>query len=228
MSGAARPRPRPAELVGPPPGPCSLPAAKRPGAPPGGGADLELAGGPRTDIIGAMTRRLLATAALLAALLPAAAHAARREKVSPSFGFRLGGVTAVSSASPDTLTAIGGGAYALFDIPDLLVDVSGDVFAGEDRARLVSAGAGAYLPLAPGETTPYLGGGLKIGWSRFGGDGTLGLHPFGALGVLIGRSWSPQIRLEVAWFFTTGTERRGPGFPSRHANGPVATFGIGF
>ena len=177
-----------------------------------------------------MKRRLLATAALLAVLVlvPAAARAAPREKVHPTVGFRLGGVTAVSSASPDTLTAIGGGVYALFDIPDLLVDVSADLYAGESRARLFSAGAGAYLPLTPGETTPYIGGGLKIGWSRFGGDGALGLHPFGALGVLVGRSWSPQIRLEIAWFYTTGTERRAADLPTHHANGPVATFGIAF
>lgn len=171
--------------------------------------------------------RALALAALVT--LPAAASAApRREAAHPSFGFRLGAVTTTSSAAKDNLTAIGAGGYALFDMPGLLADVSADVFTGESRARLVQAGFGAYYPLDEGETTPYLGGGLKIGWSRFGGDGTTGLLPFLGAGLLIGRSWSPQIRLEVSWFYSTGTERREAGLPVHHANGFVATFGMGF
>jgi hypothetical protein len=171
---------------------------------------------------------------LLALALPAAAAAAprdafaRRQRAESSVGFRLGAVTATHSASPDTLTAPGGGIYMLFDMPGLLVDVSADLFAGEDRARLVQAGGGAYYPFVDDETTPYAGGGVKVGWSRFGGDGAFGLQPFLGGGLLIGRSWSPSIRLDVAWFFTTASERRGPGFPSRHANGPMFTFGLGF
>jgi hypothetical protein len=178
-------------------------------------------------------------ALLLAVLLvPTAASAASgassrgsskpaRESAERSFGLRLGAVTALSSAASGTKTAPGGGAYFLFDMPGLLLDVSADVFAGEG-ARLVGAGFGAYFPMIDDETTPYLGGGMKLGWSRFGGDGAFGLLPFGAVGLLIGRSWTPQVRIELAYFVATATERRGPGFASRHANGPIMTFGIAF
>jgi hypothetical protein len=173
--------------------------------------------------------------AVLALASPAAAQAQRRsdgreprERVEPSFGVRLGAVSALTSAARGTPNAAGAGGYAMFDIPGLLADVSADLFFGEDRARLVQAGFGGYFPFGPGETTPYLGGGLKLGWSRFGGDGAFALHPFAAAGILIGRSWSPHIRADVAYFVSTGTESRGPGFSERRASGLIATFGIGF
>jgi hypothetical protein len=174
------------------------------------------------------SRTLLAALAL--AVLPTVAHAElrARELAHPAIGFRLGSVSAVSGASPNTLTAIGGGAYVLFDIPGLLADVSADLYAGEARSRMVAAGLGAYVPLGNGETLPYFGGGLKLGWTRIGGDGATGLIPYGAAGLLIGRSWSPHVRVEAAWFFQTGTERRADGFSARHASGPGLTFGIGF
>jgi hypothetical protein len=174
--------------------------------------------------------------AVLALASPAAAHAQSRrsdgreprERVEPSFGVRLGAVSAFTSAASGTPNAAGTGGYVMFDIPGLLADVSADLFFGEDRARLVQAGFGAYFPFGPGETTPYLGGGLKLGWSRFGGDGAFGLHPFASIGLLIGRSWSPHIRADLSYFVSTGTESRGPGFSERRASGPIATFGIGF
>jgi hypothetical protein len=171
--------------------------------------------------------------ALALAVLPTAAHAElrTREMARPSFGLRLGAVSAVSGAAPDSLTAIGGGAYMLFDIPGLLAEASADLYGGESRSRMLAIGLGAYAPLdfgARSETVPYVGGGLKLGWTRFGGDGATGLLPYGAVGLLVGRSWSPQVRIEAAWFFQTGTERRADGFPARHASAPMLTFGLGF
>jgi hypothetical protein len=175
--------------------------------------------------------RLLVRAPLLALLLaPAAAPAAEgrsHEQARSSYGVRLGAATALSSAASETLTAPGGGGVLLYDIPGLLLDVTFDLYAGEG-ARLVAGGFGAYYPFLEGETTPYLGGGLKLGWSEFGGDGAFGLIPQASAGLLIGRSWSPHVRLDVSYFFCTATEQRGPGFESRHANGVIATFGIGF
>lgn len=173
--------------------------------------------------------RALALAAALAVLPTAAlAQTTKVESAHRSLGFRLGGVTAVGNAAGETRTVIGGGMYMMFDIPDLLAEVSADVYTGESRSRMIQAGLGAYIPLADGETIPYFGGGLKLGWSRFGGDGTWGLQPFLGVGALVGRSWSPHIRVDVQWFYTTGTERRTPDAPSRHAHGPMFLFGIGF
>jgi hypothetical protein len=151
-----------------------------------------------------------------------------RGTARPTYGFRLGAVTATSSVSTDNLTAIGGGGYALFDIPGLLADVSFDLYGGESRARMIAGGLGAYLPFGDGETVPYVGGGVKLGWTRFGGDGATGLLPYPALGLLLARSWSPQVRAELSWFFQTGTERRAAGGPAFHANGPVLSVGMSF
>ncbi|HET7752778.1 MAG TPA: hypothetical protein VFK85_02615 [Anaeromyxobacteraceae bacterium] len=176
--------------------------------------------------------RPLAAAAVLAfALVPAAALAQSRparQQASYTLGARLGGFAGVNYAAPDSPSGIGAGVVWTFDIPGLLADVSFDAMFGESRARLVWGGFGAYYPLTEDETTPYLGGGLKVGWARFGGDGAVGLMPFGSIGLLIGRSWSPHIRLDISLFGSTGSERQTPESPSKHPVGAVATFGMGF
>jgi hypothetical protein len=146
----------------------------------------------------------------------------------PWLGARLGGVVAVGSAADDALTAGGASLYGLFDGREFLADVNFDVYVG-DRARLIALGIGAYYPFAPANVTPYVGGGLKVGWSRFGGDGTFGIIPFGAFGVLIGREGYIQIRAELAWFVALNGEERSdrPG-TNAHATGPLMTLGLGF
>jgi hypothetical protein len=170
-------------------------------------------------------------ALLLAALLaPAAAPAAEgrfHEQARSSIGVRLGSAMAFSSAADETLTTAGGGGFVLWDIPGLLLDVSLDLFAGEG-AHFVAGGFGAYYPFLEGETTPYAGGGLKLGWTEFGGDGAFGLVPHLSAGLLVGRSWSPQVRLDLAYFYTLASEERDPGAESHHASGLLLTFGIGF
>jgi hypothetical protein len=174
-----------------------------------------------------MTRSLALAAALL--LLPAAARGAEsREKAKPSWGLRLGVATVPWSASSKTLTPAGGGGYVLFDIPGLLADVSADVFVGESQARYVAGGLGAYLPFGDGETLPYVGGGFKLGWTQFGGEGTWGIIPTLSAGALIGRSWSPSVRAQVDWFWTSGTEEKDPASSSHHASGFIFTLGLGF
>ncbi len=143
----------------------------------------------------------------------------------PWIGVRLGGMAAFSSASSSTPTAAGGGAYLLFDGRDYLADVSADLFFGDD-ARLLAAGLGVYYPFSPGNVTPYAGGGLKLGYSRFGGDGAFGLQPYAAMGLLVGRAWAPQLRVELAWFLALAREDGGVSAGGSRAHGPVLTLGI--
>jgi hypothetical protein len=180
----------------------------------------------------------LAVAALVCAAAPQPVRAANDRGASrddggrplPWFGVRLGGLFAASSASDGTPTAGGGGVYALFDGRDFLADVAFDAYAG-DRARFFALGLGAYYPfaLARSNTAPYLGGGLKLGKTRFGGDGAFGMIPFLSGGVLVGREGYVQLRAELTWFFTAATETRTdrPG-ETWHANGFMATLGLGF
>ena len=189
--------------------------------------------------------RLAATAAaavvVVAAPLPVRAyesdHTTRAARTTPQdagrplpwFGLRLGGLAAVGSAGDSTPSAGGGGAYALFDGRDFLADVAADIYLG-DRARMFALGLGAYYPFALANITPYLGAGLKLGWTRFGGDGAFGMIPFAAAGLLFGREGYVQVRAELAWFVALSREERTdrPDDPGSRANGPVATLGLAF
>jgi hypothetical protein len=144
-----------------------------------------------------------------------------------SLGVRLGGLVAYGSPA-GAPSGIGGGAYGLFDLQSVLADVSADVYGG-DKAAQISGGLGVYLPMAAAaNTTPYLGGGAKLAWVKFGGEGAFGLQLYGALGLLASRQWSPHIRVELAWFFDTMRERERGGGPGHLSNGPMATIGLGF
>lgn len=176
-------------------------------------------------------------AALALLLLPSLAAAQWRQRPAPdagarydaplALGLRLGGMVAYS-APAGAPTAVGGGLYGLFDLHGLIADLSADAYGG-DKALQLSGGLGVYWPAAgEASTTPYLGGGAKLAWVRFGGDGAFGLQPYLAVGLLAGRQWSPHIRLELAWFFDTMKEREKYGGPGHLANGPMATIGLGF
>ncbi len=177
-------------------------------------------------------------AAALALLVPSLALAqARPSRAAPdpeprylaplSFGLRLGGLVAYSSPAGGP-SGVGGGGYALFDQQSILADVSADVFGG-DRLFTMAGGLGVYWAVFPArDFTPYLGGGVRLGWVKFGGEGAFGLQLFGALGVLASRHWSPHVRIELAWFADTMGEREKGGGPRHFSNGPVATLGLGF
>jgi hypothetical protein len=175
-----------------------------------------------------MFRTAALVAALVLASLPAKAGAAVGEHDTslPWFGVRLGGLAAAGSLAGGTPTAAGAGGYALFDGREFLADVGLDLYFGND-ARFIAAGIGAYYAFLPrSNTTPYAGGGLKLGWTRFGADGAWGLIPFFGGGVLIGRTYYPQIRVELIWFVNTSSEERGA--ERSHSHGPMLTLGLGF
>jgi len=186
------------------------------------------------------------TLALLALLAAAPAVAADRSEASPPgeasvrqdpsrdsgrmpwLGLRLGGVIGVGSASGGQPGAGGGGAYVLFDARDFLGDVNADFFVG-DGVHFYALGIGAYYPFSRGNVTAYLGGGVKLGWTEFGGDGTFGVLPYGAFGVLMGREGYIQLRAELGYFVATSRETKpGDTGAGTHANGPIMTLGLGF
>ncbi|MFL5264609.1 MAG: hypothetical protein ACJ79R_16795 [Anaeromyxobacteraceae bacterium] len=173
------------------------------------------------------TRNAVALAAL-ALLLAAPAARAEDARSFPWTGVRLGGAWGFNSASGGTPSAGGGGGYVMFDANEYLADFSLDLFFG-DSAHLVDAGLGAYYPFSHGNVAPYAGGGIKVGWTKFGGDGTFGMIPYAALGVVFGRTAFPQLRLELAYFLATSRERAaGQTGDGARANGPMLTLGLGF
>jgi hypothetical protein len=172
----------------------------------------------------------LALAALLALLAAAPVSAAARDDAGrlPWFGLRLGGVTAASTPAGGSSGAGGLGGSALFDARDFLADASADLFVA-DRVHVVAAGLGAYYPFLPGNVAPYAGGGVKVGWTRFGGEGTFGMIPYAAAGLLVGRGYYPQLRVELTYFVATSRERAAAEVGSGvRAHGVSATFGLAF
>jgi hypothetical protein len=178
-----------------------------------------------------MTLRLRAVAFAFTALAlgaPGRAGASADPGRLPWLGLRLGGVSAVAAARGGADGAGGGGAFALFDAREFLADASLDLFLG-DRTRVVAAGLGAYYPFLPGNVAPYAGGGVRAGWTKFGGDGTFGMIPYAAAGLMLGRNSYPQLRVELEYFLVTSRERatgvRGDGV---RVHGATATFGLAF
>jgi hypothetical protein len=174
---------------------------------------------------------LLLLPALAAAEPPSYAQGrARREEASgrvPWVGVRLGGLYAVNSPRGNTPGAGGGGVYALFDGGQFLADVALDGAFGDD-ARFLAAGLGAYYPFLPGNVTPYLGAGLKVGYTRFGGDGVFGMIPFAAGGIVVGREGFVQFRTELAWWVAAAREADRGGGGGTRSHGPLATIGLAF
>ena len=195
-------------------------------------------------VLHGLSALVLAALVSAAALAPVSARAAQGDRALaldrsarqdarslPWLGLRLGGLIAVNSLANDAPTAGGVSGYALFDGRDFLADVNADLYFG-DNARFFAAGLGAYYPFALANITPYLGGGLKVGWTRFGGDGTFGIIPYAALGVLFGREGYVQVRGELAWFVALSREDR-PATAARPADsarshGPMLTLGLAF
>ncbi len=135
------------------------------------------------------------------------------------FGLRLGGITPLNPGGSESGT--GGGFFWQYDARTFFVDVGMDGFWGR-HYHDVALGFGAYLPLLPGSTTPYLGGGLRYAWARFEGDWSSGLQPQAVLGVMIGRITAVQIRAEVTWFYAAFQTHQ------RNANGLLWTAGVVF
>jgi len=171
---------------------------------------------------------LLAPSLALAQARPArAAEPEGRYQAPVAFGARLGGLVAYG-APVGSATAVGGGAYALFDQRSLLADVSADAWGGDKLFRL-GGGLGVYWAAQPqANHSVYLGGGVRLAYARDGGEGAFGLSLHGAVGLLASRHWSPHVRLELAWFVDTMGEREKGGGPRHRANGPMATLGLGF
>ncbi len=151
----------------------------------------------------------------------------RKLAATRSFGLRLGSAGGLGRAPGTTAAAMtGAGVFWLYDARELLADLSFDLFAGSGD-YLVALGLGAYWPVLRTNVTPYLGAGLRFTWSKFGGEGAHGLTPHAAVGLLVGRLWSLQLRAEVDYFVNAYTEDVAGG-AAYHAHGVAGQIGIGF
>lgn len=155
-----------------------------------------------------------------AARVPFAADASGGpHPLRPRYGVRLGGVFAMVGAGA---TLQGASFSAQFDAERFFVDVTAELYAGE-ATHLAAVGTGAYLPLAQGDMAPYVGGGLKLASTRFGGKSACSPVPFAGAGVVLGRAGQVVARAELDWLQALGANDGGGG-----AGGPLLSFGLGF
>jgi hypothetical protein len=146
-------------------------------------------------------------------------------------GLRLGAVVPFNKpeGSEDGLPGLG--VFWLYDVRSFLADISLD-FHSKENAGDFTVSLGAYYPFSRTNTTAYAGGGLRYGFSDYGGsasDGGSGMSVYAAGGVLFGRMSTVQLRGELGFFqnfFRETTFTDGPNEHSR-SNGVIVSAGIG-
>jgi hypothetical protein len=149
-----------------------------------------------------------------------------KKKATSVFGLRLGASAPLHSpdGSPNALP--GFGVFWLYDVRTFLADVSLD-FHTKDGDGDFNVSLGAYYPFSRENTTPYLGGGMRYGTSEYGGNGGSGISAYAAVGVLIGRLSTVQLRGELALFQNLFEENQDAG-SAAYSNGFIVSAGIGF
>lgn len=117
------------------------------------------------------------------------------------------GLAAFNRPDGSRSAAAGGvNAFLYFDAEFLLWDASIDLL-GHDGNLLFDLGVGVYYPLAATTVSPYIGGALRWSAATFGGAGASGISPEAVFGVIVGRTSSSQLRVQMGYFFDIFSEQ---------------------
>ena len=143
------------------------------------------------------------------------------------------GLAALNRPAGSRSAAAGGvSAFLYFDAEFLLWDASLDLL-GHDGNLLFDAGVGVYYPLSATTVSPYVGGALRWSAATFGGAGASGISPEATLGLIVGRTSSSQLRVQMSYFFdlfaeqpSATTTTTAPGGSGTYVNGII--FSLGF
>ena len=156
-----------------------------------------------------------------------------RRTANRTFGLHLFTLLPFNTATPDGKVAAvpGAGLFWMYDARAWMADIAVDI-GGQGGNFLIDVALGAYYPFSRTDFTPYLGGKVKYGYFRFGGDGSAGVSLEPTFGLLLGRTSSVQVRAELGYFVDTFEEstKDVPGVaPSDHlVHGLELAVGIGF
>ena len=74
----------------------------------------------------------------------------------------------------------------------------GEVASDFDRATVANVTLGGNLYAAPTDFSPYIGGGLGMGYGSIPGDRNFGFNLGGSIGALLFRTSNAQLNLEGA------------------------------
>jgi len=156
-----------------------------------------------------------------------------RRNANKTFGLHLFTLLPFNTATPTGKVAAvpGGGLFWLYDARSWMADIAVDI-GGQGGNFLIDVALGAYYPFSRADFTPYLGGKVKYGYFRFGGDGSAGVSLEPTFGLLLGRTSSVQVRAELGYFvdtFQEATKDVAGATPTDHlAHGLELAVGIGF
>jgi hypothetical protein len=133
-------------------------------------------------------------------------------------------------AGSRSAAAAGVNAFLYFDAEFLLWDASIDLL-GHDGNLLFDVGVGVYYPLSAATVSPYVGGALRWSAATFGGAGATGISPEAVLGLVVGRTSSSQLRVQMGYFFDIFAEQPStanttPASSGTYVNGII--FSLGF
>jgi hypothetical protein len=142
------------------------------------------------------------------------------------FGVRMGAVVPLNSPDGAGGGLPGLGVFWLYDMRTFLAEVGVD-FHAKDGDGDFTVDIGAYYPLTRANTTAYVGGGMRYGFTEYGGEGGSGLALFGAGGVLFGRLSTVQLRGELLVFQNLFTESEFDGTRTNRTRNTGAVFSVG-
>jgi hypothetical protein len=151
-----------------------------------------------------------------------------RRLADQAFGFSFVGAwaTGTDSIRSGESSAQGAEAFWLYDTRTVLATVQLSYLGGANHQT--AFGMGVYAPLMPGDVAPYLGGGLQFTWSKWWDADAWeeGFTPYLGAGVLFGREWSAQVRVQFGWFYNLYLSRNAAG--AFHGQGFTASIGMAF
>lgn len=148
------------------------------------------------------------------------------------FGLKLGMLAPLSRPGNDASVGPMLGIFWLYDARTFLGEIFLDL-ATKDNLHAFNVGLAAYHPFERGDSTPYVGGGVAWSAVDFGGQGQSGLRAHGAVGMLLGRLSTVQIRGELGYFVNLFSEKSDlfsspqETSDSTISHGPMLSVGLG-
>ena len=150
----------------------------------------------------------------------------RKRKATNVFGLRIGVVMPTTRPDGGEEQGLPGmGLFWMYDVRTFLAEVATD-FHAKDGEGDFTVSIGAYYPFSKDNTTAYAGGGLRYGMADYGGGSDSGISAYAALGALMGRLSTVQLRGEVAFFINLF--ENGPTEAKATSTGLLVNAGIGF
>ncbi len=126
--------------------------------------------------------------------------------------------------------AAGASAFVYFDAQFLLWDGFIDLM-GHDGNAIFNVGVGVYYPLWATSVSPYVGGAFRWSAATFGGAGATGVSPEATVGLVVGRTSSSQLRVQMSYFFNIFEEQPSAGNVTPDSSGSYVNgiiFSLGF